>query len=80
MRSAERSPSSAPSSRSRMRLRGPISIVGTPAESGNESLIRRLALDRLRDLHDDGVTMDYIGRMYEVSGERMRAVERELRG
>lgn len=59
----------------RFRTRIPLAL----AEVRRESLIRRLALDRLRDLHDDGVTTDYIGRMYGVSGARMRAVEEELR-
>ena len=44
-----------------------------------ESLIRTLALDRLRDLRDDGVTRNYMGRMYGVSGECMERLEGELR-
>ncbi|MEX2570938.1 MAG: hypothetical protein WD737_06505 [Gemmatimonadota bacterium] len=61
-----------------MSVRGPLTLVASSA-SPHEALIRRLALDRLRDLHDDGVTMDYIGRMYGVSGPRMREIEDELR-
>lgn len=44
-----------------------------------EALVRTLALDRLRELHDDGVTMDYVGRMYGVSGELLEDLESELR-
>jgi hypothetical protein len=29
-------------------------------------LLRRLACDRLRDLRDDGVTVGYMARMYDV--------------
>ena len=38
-----------------------------PAErEARERLIRRLAADRLRDLRDDGVTVAYVARMYDV--------------
>jgi hypothetical protein len=41
--------------------------------------VRTLALDRIRELHDDGVTMEYVGRMYGVSGEYLEDLETELR-
>lgn len=44
-----------------------------------EALVRTLALDRIRELHDDGVTMEYVGRMYGVSGEYLADLESELR-
>lgn len=44
-----------------------------------DPLIRSLALDRLRDLRDDGVTTEYIGRIYGVPGEVVRTAERALR-
>jgi hypothetical protein len=79
VKAADRSPSSSPPSLpARVRVHTPISIVGGQ-DSRNDRLIRTLALDRLRDLRDDGVTLDYIGRMYGVSGERIAAVERDLR-
>ena len=34
-------------------------------------LIRRLAADRLRDLRDDGVTISYMARMYDVETAMM---------
>lgn len=80
MRTADRPPSANPSHQPpRARLHPSIAIVGGQRPQ-SDRLIRRLALDRLRDLHDDGVTMDYIGRMYDVSGERIAALERDLRG
>lgn len=58
----------------------PAPLALLPAyEEVRESLMRTLALDRLRDLHYDGVTMDYIGRMYGVSGECVQELEGELR-
>jgi len=53
-------------------------LVLYPA-SAEEALIRRLALDRLRDLREDGVTWDYVGRMYGVGGEQIRSLARRLR-
>lgn len=44
-----------------------------------EALVRELALDRLRELHDDGVTADYVGRMYGVSGDYVQETEDDLR-
>jgi hypothetical protein len=58
-------------------IRPTLSLV--PARSAHEPLLRALALDRLRDLRDDGVTLDYVGRMYGVSGDRVRQLEEELR-
>jgi hypothetical protein len=54
--------------------------LGPRTAEPSQALIRRLALDRLRELHDDGVTMGYIARMYGVSESAMRATESELRG
>lgn len=55
----------------------PTAIVLAPPPQND--LIRRLALDRLRELRDDGVTLDYIGRMYDTTAERIRDVEADLR-
>lgn len=44
-----------------------------------EDLLLRLATDRLRELQDDGVTFDYIGRMYDVSGAEIRKLYGRLR-
>ncbi len=52
--------------------------VAAPRER-TDPLIRRLALDRLRDLRDDGVTAEYVGRMYGVTGDRILQLEDELR-
>ena len=42
-------------------------IPADPEENARrEALIHRLAADRLRDLRDDGVTMAYVARMYDV--------------
>jgi hypothetical protein len=57
---------------------GPLPVVA--ARDRLDPLVRRLALDRLRDLRDDGVTREYVGRIYGVSAERIRELERELRG
>ena len=57
---------------------GPISTYGS--RDRLDPLVRKLALDRLRDLRDDGVTTDYIGRMYGVSRERLLELERDLKG
>ena len=43
-----------------------------------ERLLRRLAADHLRDLRDDGMTVDYVARIYGVSPERMEILYREL--
>lgn len=58
--------------------RPPLTLL--PAyDDAREALVRTLALDRLRELQDDGVTMDYVGRMYGVSGELLTDLESELR-
>lgn len=58
--------------------RRPLMLV--PArDAEREALVRVLALDRLRDLHDDGVTTEYVGRMYGVSGEYLQVLEADLR-
>ncbi|HET8656302.1 MAG TPA: hypothetical protein VFL93_12350 [Longimicrobiaceae bacterium] len=44
-----------------------------------EPLIHRLALDRLRDLRDDGVSTAYMGRIYGVDRRLIEAAETELR-
>jgi hypothetical protein len=36
------------------------------ADDARARLLRRLACDRLRDLRDDGVTVAYMARMYDV--------------
>ena len=43
-----------------------------------ERLIRQLAADHLRELRDDGVTIDYVARMYGVSPERMEILFNDL--
>lgn len=43
-----------------------------------DPLVRQLAADHLRELRDDGVTLDYIARMYGVSPERMEILLGEL--
>lgn len=58
--------------------RPPLTLL--PArDAEREALLRTLALDRLRDLHDDGVTTEYVGRMYGVSGDYMQELEADLR-
>jgi hypothetical protein len=43
-----------------------------------ETVIRRLAADRLRDLRDDGLTLAYAARMYGLDAGEMAALEAEL--
>jgi hypothetical protein len=47
-------------------------------DSPDEVLIRRLAADRLRDLADDGVTLSYIARMYDVEPGQMERLQGDL--
>ena len=54
----------------------PTAPLRSPEE---ERLLLRLATDRLRELQDDGVTLDYIGRMYDVSGPEIRRLYASLR-
>lgn len=58
------------------RTRGRLS--GAPETDPAERLIRRLAADHLRELRDDGMTVDYVARIYGVSPERMEILYREL--
>lgn len=45
----------------------PIRPLPSVAEDDSRArLLRRLASDRLRDLRDDGVTVGYMARMYDV--------------
>ena len=44
----------------------PIRPVAIDADDARARLLRRLACDRLRDLRDDGVTVGYMARMYDV--------------
>lgn len=67
---AERAPAASLLHRSRV---GPSRLP----DAGTE-LVRRLAADHLRELRDDGVTLDYVARMYGVSRDRMEILYREL--
>ncbi|HYR09566.1 MAG TPA: hypothetical protein VEQ60_17460 [Longimicrobium sp.] len=44
----------------------PIRPLAIDADDARARLLRRLACDRLRDLRDDGVTVGYMARMYDV--------------
>lgn len=44
----------------------PIRPLPIDADPASAALLRRLASDRLRDLRDDGVTVGYMARMYNV--------------
>ncbi len=59
-------------------LRGRGRLSGSPELDPGERLLRRLAADHLRDLRDDGMTVDYVARIYGVSPERMEILYREL--
>jgi len=52
--------------------------VDPEENAAREALVRRLAADRLRDLRDDGVTLAYVARMYEVDPELLEWVQSEL--
>jgi hypothetical protein len=43
-----------------------------------EALIRRLAADRIRELRDDGVTLGYVARIYQVEPDLLESVFAEL--
>lgn len=43
-----------------------------------EQIIRRLAADRLRDLADDGVTLAYVARMYDITPDQLERLRDEL--
>lgn len=52
--------------------------ISSPVREREEQLIRRLAADHLRELRDDGVTLDYVARMYGVTPERLEILYRDL--
>lgn len=54
----------------------PVEEVEVP--DPRETVIRRLAADRLRDLRDDGLTLAYAARMYGIDADEMAAIEAEL--
>jgi hypothetical protein len=58
--------------------RGRGRLSGSPEMDPAERLVRRLAADHLRDLRDDGMTLDYVARIYGVSPERMEILYGEL--
>jgi len=54
----------------------PVEEVEVP--DPRETVIRRLAADRLRDLRDDGLTLAYAARMYGIDAAEMEALEADL--
>jgi hypothetical protein len=54
----------------------PRTRVTPPADrsAATDRLIRALAADRLRDLRDDGVTLAYMARMYDVTPQVLEAL------
>jgi hypothetical protein len=54
----------------------PVELVDVP--DIRESVIHRLAADRLRDLRDDGLTLAYAARMYGIDAAEMELIEAEL--
>lgn len=48
------------------------------AADAEDILLRQLAADHLRELRDDGVTLDYVARMYGITPERLEILYREL--
>lgn len=61
-------------------LPGPrlVSDEDAAALEARTRLMAKLAADRLRELRDDGVTLHYIARMYEVAPESMERLYGEL--
>jgi|GEM_PF-6800221 len=53
-------------------------LAGSGEPDAGERLVRKLAADHLRELRDDGLTIDYVARMYGVSPERMEILYGEL--
>ncbi len=53
-------------------------LAGSGELDAGERLVRKLAADHLRELRDDGLTIDYVARMYGVSAERMEILYGEL--
>ena len=49
-----------------------------PFADDRARLLRRLAADRLRDLRDDGVTVGYMARMYDVNQGMMQEMISDL--
>ena len=49
-----------------------------PRDVARAALLRRLAMDRLRDLRDDGVTAAYVARMYGVDRAELAHLMAEL--
>lgn len=54
----------------------PVDEVEAP--SLRETVLRKLAADRLRDLRDDGLTLAYVARMYGVDAREMEQISTEL--
>jgi hypothetical protein len=46
--------------------------------AARDALVQRLAADRVRELRDDGVTMAYVARIYDVEIELLEQVLAEL--
>ena len=61
-------------------LPGPrlVSDEDAAALEARTRLLAKLAADRLRELRDDGVTLGYIARMYDVPAESMERLYGEL--
>ena len=57
-----------------------IPLVPDPAAEARERLVRRLAADRVRDLRDEGVTIAYMARMYDVDPAAFQEVVATLGG
>lgn len=60
-------------------LPGPRLVSDEDAETLERNrLLAKLAADRLRELRDDGVTLGYIARMYDVEPESLERLYGEL--
>lgn len=57
-----------------------IPLTPDPAAEARERLVRRLAADRVRDLRDEGVTVAYMARMYDVDAADFQEVIASLGG
>ena len=53
-------------------------LAPDPQEAERARLLRRLAADHLRDLRDDGVTVGYMARMYDVEQGTMEEMIGDL--
>jgi hypothetical protein len=78
MQHAAKAGYSAPSVTPATRPMRALPAVEAPTRDPREQLIRRLAADRLRDLRDDGLTLAYAARMYDVDAAEMEALEADL--